>query len=115
MKMTITGWTNWFDDNRYSELPNTAGTVEDAKAAVAEELRKRGYKFTGDYHQNGEFGVPIIDGIWLYKCSQRHWGHLMTEAYPDEIDNSDGRGYVQWAWMKPDGQEMITPNPEDYK
>lgn len=113
--MQITGWTNWFDDNRYSELPQTEALDVEVRALIARELRDHDYKFTGDYHQHGDFGVPIIDGAWLYKCSQRKWGGIMADAYPDKIDNTDGYGYLQWAWDKPDGEIMVVPNKEDYK
>ena len=101
--MKITGWTEW-DDPNYQELwpiGDTSSTFAKEYAVrklIAEELRRCGYKFTGGYHQNGEFGVPVIDDKWRYQCSQRVWGGIMAMAYPEEIDDTDGMGYVEWAW-----------------
>ena len=67
--------------------------VDEVEKIIAEEIRKCGYKFTGSYHQDGDYGVPIIDDTWLYQCTCREWGGIIADAYPDEIDNSDGYGY----------------------
>jgi hypothetical protein len=104
--MKVTGWT-WWENHEYLDLDEAK--YAEAYAHVADEMRKQGYKFTGNYHQNGDFGVPIIDDIWLFQVSQRTWGNLMVTAYPDEIDDSDGYGYCQWAWVVPDGQDMVLP------
>lgn len=104
--MKVTGWTDWYVST-YEEVPNDLFC--EAKEAVIDEMRERGYKFSGVYHQNGEFGTPIIDGQYLFLCSQRTWGDIMAKAYPDEINDSDGRGYVVWAWNKPDGADMVVP------
>lgn len=117
--MKITGWT-WYDNPEYKEMfpieerrePSWNGwdKIDKVERLVADELRKHGYKFTGSYHQDGDFGAPIIDDAWLYMCSCRTWGHIMAMAYPEEIDNSDGYGYTVWAWLPP--KEMVVPNGE---
>lgn len=97
--MKVTSWTDW-DDERYSEdIPSDM--YEEARDAVAAALRENGYKFDGYYHQGGAHGVPVLDGKWKYTCSFRMWGSMMVRAYPDEIDNSDGLGYCEWAWSSP--------------
>lgn len=107
--MKVTGWT-WWENPEYEDLPNEL--YDEAKTCVAKELLEHGYKFTGDYHQNGDYGVPIIDNKYLFMTSMRVWGHMMVRAYPDEIDDSDGYGYTEWAWMVPDGQDMVLPEEE---
>lgn len=102
--MKVTGWTYWEDD-RYEEIP--IDKYDEARRIVAREMRERGYKFTGNYHQNGDFGVPVIDEKWLLTMTQRSWGHMMVEAYPDKIDDTDGYGYCKWAWVAP--EEMVIP------
>lgn len=104
--MKVTCWTDW-EDSRFEDLPQEL--LNEAKKMVISEIQERGYKFTGDYHQNGDYGVPVIDDKYLAKYSQRHWGWLMAKAYPDEIDDSDGYGYIVWAWNKPNGVEMVVP------
>ena len=115
--MKITGWT-WYDNTDFEEmfLPGsdyTMAEVEEVQAMIASELRSKGYKFTGSYHQDGDFGAPIIDGTKIYMCSCRMWGHIMALAYPEEIDNSDGHGYVKWAWTPP--EQMVIPGELDYE
>jgi len=85
--MKITGWT-WFGNPEYISIHNLYNRLNKSDIAhieqtVISELRSHGYHFTGDYHQNGDFGVPIFDDEMTYECSQRHWGALMAKAYPD--------------------------------
>lgn len=100
--MKITGWT-WYENPDYKEMfpigeTSTFADEFKVRKLIAEELRKCGYKFTGGYHQNGDFGAPIIDDVWIYQCSCRTWGGIMVMAYPEESDDTDGMGYVEWAW-----------------
>ena len=114
--MKIVGWTEWQVkdcEHEYEEMnPKTWDETEEIEEIIAEELRSKGYKFTGDYHQNGDFGVPIFDNGMVYQCTQRNWGVIMVMAYPEEIDDSYGMGYTEWAWISP--KPMIVPNNDDY-
>ena len=109
--MKIVKWTEWDDPNYKEMFP--LGTAYDSEkydeaiSVIAKELRENGYKFDGHYHQNGDFGVPVFDTGEVFQCTQRCWGAIMVEAYPDEIDNSDGYGYCDWAWIAP--EEMVVP------
>lgn len=111
--MKITGWT-WYENPDYKELfpigeeSESPYEFQDVVDIVVAELRDKGYKFTGSYHQGGDYGAPIIDGCWIFQCSCRTWGGIMAAAYPDEIDNSDGYGYTLWAWLPP--EEMVVPS-----
>ena len=116
--MKITGWTE-FGDPKYEEMypigENTDrpwSEIEDVERLIAEELRNRGYRFTGSYHQEGDYGVPIIDNRWRFECSCRTWGAIMLMAYPESIDNSDGLGYTEWAWLPP--TDEVVPKGDDY-
>ena len=114
--MKIIGWTEW-DNPKYKEMFSLGEKIdwnklEKVKEIIAKELRDKGYKFAGDYHQNG-YGVPVFDDGTVYQCTQRGWGGIMADAYPNEIDNSDGYGYCQWAWSPPEGQKSILPAIED--
>lgn len=107
--MKVTGWTEW-DDPRYVSSDEAGfvyfGLMRDA---IIEEIAKRGYKFTGEYHQNGDYGVPVIDDKWRFEVTQRTWGYIMKAAYPNEIPS-----YIDWSWTPPNGEEMIVPRPEEY-
>lgn len=121
--MKIIGWTDWHfygfseehDANyEYKEMePKTIAEMKEIETIIAQELCNKGYKFDGNYHQNGDFGVPIFDTGEVYQCTFRGWGRIMAQAYPDEIDNSDGMGYCDWAWIAP--VPMVVPNNDDYK
>ena len=115
--MKIIGWTDWQVkediNSKYEAMnPKTWADTEEIEKIIADELRDKGYKFTGDYHQNGDFGVPIFDNDMVYQCTQRSWGGIMLMAYPDEIDDTDGLGYTDWAWISP--KPMVIPNNSDY-
>ena len=113
----IVGWTHW-DDLRFMDY-NPATEEENAlrKCLIAEELRKKGYRFNGYYHQSesdAAFGVPVFDDGTVYQCSFRTWGSIMAMAYPEEIDNQDGLGYTEWAWCK-SGQRCVFPTWAEVK
>lgn len=114
--MKIIDWTNW-DNTKYKEMFSYTeerdwDAIDKIETIISEELRKHGYKFTGDYHQNGEYGVPVFDNGTVYHCTQRTWGSIMARAYPEEIDNKDEFAHCVWAWVAP--HPMIIPNPNDY-
>lgn len=105
--MKVTGWTYW-DNDKY--LPTEDMTDEEFKEAaevIAEELKKKGYKFNGTYHQNGDCGCPIIDNKYTYCVSMRTWGRIMQIAY--DLPDDDGLGYVVWAWVKPIDEHEVYP------
>lgn len=116
--MKIVGWTE-FDNSQYEDMFPIGGSytmeeVDEAKDIIAKELRDKGYKFNGYYHQDGDYGVPIFENGEAFRCTFRTWGGIMARAYPDEIDNSDGLGYCDWAWDIPENQKMVVPCEEDY-
>lgn len=116
--MKITGWT-WYGNPDYKEMfpieeqATSWDEIQKVETMIANELRSKGYKFTGSYHQGGDYGAPVIDDTWVFQCSCRTWGGIMAMAYPDEIDNSDGYGYTVWAWLPP--EEMIVPKGVGYE
>ena len=88
--MKIIGWTS-FENREIPELyPDeerpTAEDINNVETIIADELRKRGYKFSGDYHQGGEYGCPVFDCGKLYGVSFRRWGAIMAKAYPELVN-----------------------------
>lgn len=108
--MQVTGWTDYENPlyQDWFELERTQEELDEAKRVIANTLRAQGYMFSGYYHQGGIFGVPVLDNKWRYEVSFRTWGGIMAMAYPDLIDNSDGMGYVEWAWIPK--SEQIVPS-----
>ena len=116
--MKVTGWAYYEAPDyepiwRLGQGDSCPYSDEELRNAVVRELRERGYRFDGGYHQNGDYGAPIIDGKWQVLYSQREWGDIMAEAL--QLDNSDGDAYVVWAWIAPPEEDIFLPSPEDYK
>lgn len=111
--MKIIGWTNW-EDPRYKEIDFRFLNMEECDRifrTVSDELSRRGYCFSGDYHQNGDYGVPILDDGRKVCVSCRNWGHIMANAHPNKIHDYELK-YIHWAWFAP--EKEIYPIPEDY-
>jgi len=111
--MKIIGWTEW-DNPKYRERFEWGDTYSSKEydehiQCIINELKEKGYKFSGDYHQNGDSGVPIFDDYTVFQCTQRTWGAIMAMAYPKEDD--DSLAYVRWAWQEP--EESVFPEVYD--
>ena len=48
-------------------------------------------------------------------CFHENMGDIMAEAFPNEIDNSDGLGYVMWSWYNSETQDCKTKLPNMIK
>ena len=75
MKLRVVGWTYYDDD----WLPGTRGWA--ARHAIIDEIKKRGYLFSGMAHQEGDNCAPILNDGRIYCYSQRSWGSIMAEAH----------------------------------
>jgi len=114
--MKVIEWTFYDDMGKIPELPNEL--YEKASDVVTAEIRENGYHFSGEYHQNGEFGCPIIetdDGMkYQFQTTMRSWGALMAEAYPDEEYNCEPEfRYTKWAWMNWENTKF--PNGAEFR
>lgn len=92
----VIGWTDW-DGNDY---PVNKGSVA-ADLAVIECIRKNGYAFGGDSHQNKEGCCPVLNDGTKVRYSMRGWGSIMASAL--DIDDSDGYAYMEWymdSWTR---------------
>ena len=102
--MRLIGWANWHD-------PNYAESVENKELAIEltiEYMKEMGLKFTGTYHQEGQYGAPVFDNDEKLCLSQRGWGELMV--YVMDLDVFDFFTYLVWAWFTPHGEEQIFPD-----
>ena len=111
--LKVIGWTDWENYEGYIVLDRfTMEEEEKIHEAIIKELREKGFKFTGSYHQQGRYGTPVleIDGIkFIYRATQREWGGVMAEAFPENNKN-DGFDYCTWAWLVPENEEMVIPS-----
>lgn len=99
--LEVVDWVEWSDDDwKPSEIE-----FDKAREAVIKEIRKHGYHFDGYYHQNGDYGVPLLSDGHYFEVSQRVWGGIMADAYPEEYeDPNDRSNYVRWylaGWGQP--------------
>ena len=66
----------------------------EAEDVVKEYIRRNGFKFSGEYHQYGEYGMPMFDDGSVLFCSWRHWGSIMAEAW--DPDGDKGLDYMDF-------------------
>ena len=104
MSSKVTGWTHW-NDEKFEE-PSTSNEWVSFRKAVIQEIKNKGYKFSGYYHQQGDFGVPVIDDKYALEFSMRTWGKIMAEA----LGHCGDMDYVEWAWDAP--EKEIYPGDE---
>ena len=104
--MKLIGFTNWHNE-KYEEIEDV--TEEDlACDVVVEYMRQHDLKFSGFYHQDGEFGAPYFDTGRKLCLSYRGWGALMAQVLRIEADEVDGydMSYCRWAWLPPEEQVL---------
>lgn len=103
---------NWLKE--YKNLP-TFTDEEKAKEyidilleiekCVIKHCKEKGIRFSADYHQYGDYGVPIIDDKYMYYTFARTWGRIMAEADNDFSD----KGYLQY-YLYANENPNIYPN-----
>lgn len=79
----------WLDEDRVKEYNSLLSEME---TCIIEHCKEKGIRFSADYHQYGNYGVPIIDDKYMYYTFARTWGYIMAQA--DE--NEDERGYLKY-------------------
>ena len=92
----VIGWTDW-DGNDY---PVNKGSVA-TDLAVIECIRKNGYAFGGDSHQNRKGCCPVLNDGTKVRYSMRGWGSIMAAAL--NIDDPEGYAYMEWymdSWTR---------------
>jgi len=57
--MTLLGFTKW-KDAKYEDIDDNA-EIDIAWDVTVQYMKAHGLRFTGDYHQNGEYGAPYFD------------------------------------------------------
>lgn len=62
------------------------------ETCIINHCKEKGIRFSADYHQNGDYGVPIVDNKYMYFTFARTWGWIMAQA---DDDNSD-QGYLKY-------------------
>jgi len=71
-------------------------------------------KYTGSWHQNWEYGVPIIEyngKLYAFAVTMRRWGLIIAEAFYPE--NKDPMAYLDWAFGIPKSESMDLDENKD--
>ena len=83
MDLKIVGWTDY--DSEYPSITVSNEEIGEVVSIVVDEIKEKGYAFSGNDHQNSYTGVPVFDNGTCLRASMRSWGMIMTFAYP-EVD-----------------------------
>lgn len=83
MDLKIVGWTDY--DSEYPSITVSNEEIGEVVSIVVDEIKEKGYAFSGNDHQNSYTGVPVFDNGTCLRASMRTWGMIMSFAYP-EID-----------------------------
>ena len=119
--MKVIGWTsyidrshpNMFDDSAHQILP---GEYAAARRAVIQELKDNQYKLTGTSHQTHKYGCPILENGKKFNVSQRTWGSIMADAYPEDCPKylMGEYKYITWAYrLGESGLSEKYPEPKN--
>lgn len=92
MQYEIIGWT-YYDDPQYEEIRDPEKMAY-LTTTVIKEIRRCGYRFTGDMHATARGYVPVFNSGEKFCTSQRQWGAIMAQAWHEE--NKNGMGYAKW-------------------
>lgn len=125
--MKVVKWSEWddaYEENFIKSNHRLLSYNDEEYDAVISEIREKGYKFPGEYHQNGDYGVPIFDNGKPFMVTRRTWGYVMSKAWPEDIEAWRSRreirqqkpdcDYVAFAWVS-DEMEPYYKYPEGDK
>ena len=104
MKYRVVGWT-YYDDL----LVESKYCSESALQAIIEEIKQKGYEFTGYDHQNTDACVPVLNDGKKRLFSQREFGGIMAKAHGDY----SRMGYSYYAFNWHDPKALKLPEFED--
>ena len=103
-KPYVVGWT-LYDKNQvpweYAHKGEGPEAWSDVEQAIVDEIRKKKYKFGGNYHQYGKSGCPIMNDGTTVMVSMRHWGDIMSRVW--------GGSYCEYAWTHDEGEGYKVP------
>ena len=103
-KPKIIGWTLYDKNQKSWEDAHPDATEEDwaeVEQAIVDEIRRKKYKFGGNYHQYGASGCPVMEDGTTVMVSMRHWGDIMSRVW--------GGNYCDYAWTHDEGEGYKVP------
>jgi len=103
-----------FEDNENYPQCDDQNNFRDFWNCVRKFLVEKNIKFNGSWHQNWEYGVPLIEyegKLYAFATSMRRWGQMMVDAF--NPNNKDPLAYVDWAFGVPDGENFTIDENKD--
>ena len=79
----------WLDEDKVKEYE---GILSEIQECVINHCKEKGIRFSADYHQYGDYGVPIIDNKYMFFTFARTWGWVMAMADDDKSND----GYLKY-------------------
>jgi len=101
MKYRVVGWS-YYDD---MEFEYKEGATYTERNAIIDEIRRKGYKFTGFDHQETFDCAPVLNDGKMRNFSQRSWGGIMAEAH-----GYTGKFDYSYFTYPPLGAESVFPH-----
>lgn len=95
----------WLNEDKVKEYERILSKMLDC---LIKHCKEKGIRFSADYHQYGDYGVPIVDNKYMYFTFARTWGWIMAMADDDKSDN----GYLKYYLH---GNEHPTKYPNEVK
>ncbi len=107
-KPKVIGWTLYDKNQKSWEDAHPDATEEEwaeVEQAIVDEIRRKKYKFGGNYHQYGAGGCPVMEDGTTVMVSMRHWGDIMSRVW--------GGNYCDYAWTHDQGEGYKVPPVEE--
>lgn len=95
----------WLDEDK---VKGYESILSEMLECLIKHCKEKEIRFSADYHQYGDYGVPIIDNKYMYYTFARTWGWVMAMVDDDKSDN----GYLKYYLH---GNEHPTKYPNEVK
>jgi hypothetical protein len=111
--MKVVKMIDWEESQNYPQCEDQ-NNYKDFWDCVKNFLKEKNIKFNGSWHQNWEYGTPLVEyeeKIYAFAISGRRWGKMMADVY--DPDNKDPFAYLKWAFLNPDGENVTVDHNKD--
>ena len=100
-QLKVIKWMSWKEAEPIPDASDDGNVIK----AVIDSIRAGNFHFSGEYHQNGKYGVPLLNNGTKFCASMREWGEIMAKAYPEE-----NLIYLDYYMG---GETLIPPYPDE--
>jgi len=111
--MKVVKMTAWEDAEKYPQCKEQ-NNFRDFWNCVRKFLVEKNIKFSGLWHKDWEYGVPLIEHegkLYAFAVSERHWGQIMSEAFNPNDKNP--LVYPDWIFSIPYGERITIDENKD--